>query len=482
MTPPASKRACDQCHNSKEKCRRPNTTMTCERCRRLRQTCQTVRNLAKAGRKPRATITLLHKLPASSLSPRAESLEASHPFKTKDTPYSHLYIPFDTGLGMNPALFPELDQWERHFLNLMKDIVAPSPLDKYLIGPSFHESHHRSFVQSMLQPAPALKNATVACAAVLFGDKYAEYTLTSVEVGHRRAALALSELRALKISEEQDLVTALVLGVSMVTFAMHVVDGQPFLISHYTLSLVRPVYQSALRMDPSIMDYLMCLVSTETFECLLTAQTPTLRINEHDRPNVVDRYLGIASSLFAHLYDICAVSSLLRTAGGTMTAQTAQKVEDIRESLEQWKTSPPLNFLERFTVAETTIMLAQAKVLRVAAFLIIHRLYHPFGTHNSAALSLSKLIDMEFDRVLHLTGHSLPCMSFAYLTACFEINGREARTSAIEKSQRVANFSKQSQRRFQQTLLSMWAAKDAGSQIYWFSLNDILNRKSSTWI
>jgi hypothetical protein len=361
----------------------------------------------------------------------------------------------------------------------MKDIVAPSPLDKYLIGPSFHESHHRSFVQNMLRPAPVLKNAAVACAAVLFGDQYAQYTKTSIEVGHRRAALAVSELRSLKISEEQDLITALVLGVAMVTFAMHVADGQPFIISHYTLVLVKPVYSSLLAMDPSIMDFLMCLVSTETFECLLRSEIPTLRIHEHDRRNVVDRYLGLTSSLFAHLYDICEVSNMLRETGGLESMKIDQRVKDIQESLNQWQPSPPPDFLERFTQAEVFGMLAQAKVLRLAALLIVHRLYHPFGQCDREGLILSRAITMEFDTVFQFVGHSMPCTALAYLVACFEITGVEARAAAIDKSQHFVTFSRQSQVRFRKSLLSVWNAKDLGNQIYWFDLGHYIQRTSS---
>jgi hypothetical protein len=471
MTLPAAKRACDQCHHLKEKCRRPDTTAPCERCDRLNQSCQTARNLAKTGRKPRDAKTLSYKLPASSLGPEFHSPATIDSTNFPDTPYPHFYLPLNERPRSNPALFPELDQWEKHFLNLMKDIVAPSPLDKYLIGPSFHESHHRSFVQNMLRPAPMLKNAAVACAAVLFGDQYAQYTKTSVEVGHRRAALAVSELRSLKISEEQDLITALVLGVAMVTFAMHVTDGQPFLISHYTLALVKPVYSSLLAMDPGIMDFLMCLVSTETFECLLRSETPTLRINENDRRNVVDRYLGLSSSLFAHLYDICEVANLLRDTGGVMSMDIARRVEDIQESLNQWQPSPPSDFLERFTQAEVVGMLAQTKVLRLAASLIVHRLYHPFGQCDREALLLSRAITTEFDMVLQFTGHSMPCTSLAYLVACFEITGPEARAEVVEKSQQFVTFSRQSQVRFQKTLLSVWSAQELGNQIYWFDVS-----------
>ncbi|KAJ5964247.1 uncharacterized protein N7479_004123 [Penicillium vulpinum] len=480
MPPHTPKRACDQCHTLKEKCRRSSATTSCERCDRLSQTCKTTRNLATPGRKPRGARKLSYNLPASILS------SATHNAKTLDlsssksnTPYPHFYLPFDEGLSSNPALFPELDLWERHFLNLMKDIVAPSPLDKFLIGPSFVESHHRLFVQNLLRPAPTpiLRDAAVACAAVLLGDQYAQYTKTGVEIGHRRAALAVSGLRSLQIAKEQDMITALVLGVAMVTFAMHVADGQPFLISRYTLTLVKPVYHTLLAMDdPGIMDFLMCLVTLETFECLLRSEMPTIRIGELDRCNVVDRYLGISSSLFAHLYDLCEVCNSLKAAGGRMDIEMVERLGTIQDTLEKWQPSPPPDLSERFTPFEITGMLAQANVLRLAAMLIVHRLRYAFGQCDDEALQFSSALTAEIDMVLQSTGRSIPCTSLPYVVACFEITGTEARAAVLGKIHKVATFSRQSQLQARRSLSSIWDARDSGDRIYWFNIGDYIRK------
>ncbi|KAJ5977059.1 hypothetical protein N7501_000401 [Penicillium viridicatum] len=365
----------------------------------------------------------------------------------------------------------------------MKDLGAPSPLDKFLIGPSFHESHHRLFVQNLLLPAPTsiLKDATVACAAVLLGDQYAQYTKPSVEVGHRRAALALSGLRSLQISKEQDLITALVLGVSMVTFAMHVDDGQPFLISHYTLALVKPVYHTLLTMDPGIMDMLMCLVNTETFECLIRSEVPTLRIGERDRWDVVDRYIGISSSLFGPLYDLCEASHLMRLAGGRMEIEVVERLDAIQDSLERWKPSPPPDFIERFTQSEVVGMLAQAKVLRFMALLIAHRLRHPYGQRDMEALQLSSAITAEIDMALQSTGRSIPRTTLPYTVACFEITGTEARAAVVAKIPEVVTFSRQAQLQVGRSLSSVRNARDGGDQFYWFDLGNYIRKTPSTW-
>ncbi|KAJ5170290.1 uncharacterized protein N7500_003073 [Penicillium coprophilum] len=482
MTLHAPKRACDQCHTLKEKCRRLSATSSCERCDRLNQCCKTIRNLARPGRRPRVTRKLSYNLPPSSCSSVIRNAKTLDLSSSQNTSYPHFYLPFDEGLSSNPSLFPELDQWERHFLNLMKDIVAPSPLDKYLIGPSFHESHHRLFVQNLLRPAPTpiLKDATLACTAVLLGDQYAQYTTTSAEVGHRRAALAVSGLRSLRISEEQDLVTALVVGVSMVTFAMHVADGQPFLISHYTLNLVKPVYQTILAMNPGNMDFLMCLVSTETFECLLRSELPTIRIGEHDRCNVVDRYLGVSSSIFAHLYDICGASHLMKVTGGRMDMKMVERLKAIQDSLEQWQPPPPPEIIERFTQLEIVGMLAQAEVLRLAALLIVHRIRHPFGKRHKEALQLSSTITAKIDMVLQSIGRPIPCASLPYMVACFEVTRTEARAAVVDKIPEVVTFSRELQLQVRRSLSLAWDAMDSGVHIYWFEICDYIRKTSCT--
>lgn len=418
---------------------------------------------------------LSYNLPASNLNADPHS---PTPVSTlsQDTPYTHFYFSLNDGLGNNTALFPDLDQWERHFVNLMKDIVTPFPLDKYLIGPSFHETHHRSFVQNLLQSTSTLKHATVACAAVLLGDKYAQYNKASVEIGHRRAALAVSGLRSLQISQDQDLITAVGIGIAMVTFAMHVAHGQSFLISRYTLSLVKPMYSRLLTMDSGTMDFLMCLVNTETLDCLLKSEIPTIRIGEDDRNNVVDRYVGLSSGLFAHLYDICEVASILRHTGGRMDIGIAKRLKSIQSCLDQWQPSPPPDFLEQFNQDEVVRMLAQTEVLRLAALLIIHRLKHPFRQYDEKGLLLSRAITAEFDMVLQVTGRSIPCTALAYMVASFEITSAEEQSAIITKSDEMVTSSLQSQVRVKNIMYSVWNARSFGDQIHWFELGDYIGK------
>lgn len=457
-----TKRACDQCHTLKEKCRRTSSTAPCQRCSRLGQSCQTARTTAKAGRKPRGTRKLSYTLPQ---------------FTNHLDPSTQYPTPYDAGLGSNSVIFADLDQWERHFLNLMKkeDTNQPSPLDKFLVGPSFHESHHISFIQNLIQPTPELKNASVACAAVLFGEQSTERYNTVSAIGHKRAALAVSSLRSFQLRDESDLTTILVLSVAMITFAMHVENGQQHLIAHYTLTLIKQA-QGLIDFESPVMDLLMCLVCTETFECLLKCKLPTWRVDGYRRGVTVDRYLGLSYPLFCHFYDICEMGTLLRCGPGENRSEIMVRVNEIHAAVDQWHPSTPVDFLERFTQAEVVALLAQAKILQLAALLIIHRLRFPFGQRDSGAQILSQAIIYEFHSVIQLTGRSVPCTALAYLTACFEVAGEESRECALTRSSEIITFSKQAQIKFESSLTSIWKARDSGNQFYWFEMGKYLSK------
>lgn len=469
--PKPLKRACDQCHSVKEKCRRLSDNVSCERCDRLGHACRTSRNAAKAGRKSQVSRKVTYALPSSAeIKPAGYYAGASDP----DSARSSL-ISYDAKLSSNSTISHDLDNWEIHFVNHIKSpIVAPSPFAKFLVGSCFYEPHHSSFVQNLIQPSPILRHATVACAAALLGDQYPEHAKAGLEVGHQRAALAVSFLRSLEIKNKADLETALILGVALLTFAMHVADGQPFLVSHYTLNLIKMQHPDLSGLDPSLMDLLMCLVSAETSECLLRSQVPTLRVDTHKRGRFVDRYLGISSSMLSYFYDICQVSNSLQNSAVADEPELLQQLHKIHFAVEHWQPEPPEDFIERFSQVEVMTMLAQARILQLTALLIIHRLKNPFGQHDQEAVLWSREITSEFERVLHLSNRSIPCTASAYLIACFEIMEKGAREKALDRSIHIVTFSKQAQIRFKATLISVWKARDSKNHLSWLELSKYL--------
>jgi hypothetical protein len=370
------------------------------------------------------------------------------------------------------SFFPDLDGFERSLLSRMID--QQSPLDKFLVGPSFYECHRQSFVQHLSRETPLLKDAFVASAALMLSDYDVGQAAMTTRVGHRRAASAVCLLRSLANPQEQELSAILMLGVAMVTLAKHIFGGESFLICRYTLGLIKPLYKSSGRSNSEISAFLTCLSSTEIFECLLRCEVPTMKMSIKEEDFVVDRYLGLSSPLLAHLYDICAVNYALRYSNEKVSLSVMQTLDHIYQSISQWQPLPPGNFLTRFTRAEVVGMLAQARVLRLTALLIVHRLRHPFNTETLESTALSREITAEIDVILQVTKRSIPYADFAFLVASFEITNTAARQIALQRCEIVVNFSNQHRAKLRASLVRFWAARDADDQLYWFNLSDFL--------
>ena len=114
-------------------------------------------------------------------------------------------------------------------------------------------------------------------------------------------------------------------------------------------------------------------------------------------------------------------------------------------------------------------MLTQAKVLRLAALLVLHRLRFAFGTHADKATAISRSILDELHLMIQLTGRSVPFVDFAYLIASFEITDPRERVAALAESYLIVDFSARAREELENWLISFWAARDdeSGHDIYW---------------
>ncbi|KAM3542655.1 hypothetical protein MY1884_009753, partial [Beauveria asiatica] len=117
------------------------------------------------------------------------------------------------------SLFPELNQLELHFLDIM--LHKEISVDKYLIGPSFRDRHLQSFVDHLKAEMPHVKDAFIACASHLTGNESLEQVAQGQSIGYRRASAAIASLRISSIHSENDLSMMLILGVAISTFTLH---------------------------------------------------------------------------------------------------------------------------------------------------------------------------------------------------------------------------------------------------------------------
>ncbi|KAK5058916.1 hypothetical protein LTR84_011180 [Exophiala bonariae] len=380
------------------------------------------------------------------------------------------------------SMFPDLTASEFRLLDTMLD--RQIDVDKYLLGPSFREQHRQTFIDHIKIGMPLVKDAFIACATLLVGKDDSQL-VSCRGIGFRRAAAAVASLRELELYNSQDASLVLIFGMAMVTFALHHSGGEASLCRR-VLGLVKPLHDNDLSLIPKLgtdgVSFLICLLGTEITICLLQCQVPSIRLREHDFEHSVDRFIGVSASILTHMYDICALSQMMhgsqyRRGNLLVDEGISNSLTKMEDKIEQWQPSVPKDFLQgHFTTTEVVIMLTQAKVLRLANLLVVHRLRYAFSTYMARAKVLSRGILDELNLVLYLTGKSMPFVDLAFFIACLEIITPEERASALERSRQIVDFSERTHDEIESWLISFWTTVDIESHppIYWDDIGQII--------
>jgi hypothetical protein len=459
-----TKKACDQCHDVKEKCRWIHDLDSCERCHRLQRRCQSLRLVATAGRKPRyqrAENAKGHQqlLPENESSPSVSSPGSSTAVTTRTIPKSET-VSFPRTLSFL------VDLCDRE-LQILKGISHGQPrIGQFLVAPSFRICHHKAFARHVHTGTPHTQDALLATAALLACEYEPEHISENRTIGHKRAASAVSTLRSVRTLSSGDLSTVLLLAVSAVTFALHI-DGNALVICRHSLNVIKPVYESSMELDSDCLAFVICLLYTEMVECLFRCEVPTVRFKEQRPEAYVDRYLGIASPLLPYLYDVCSFGYALRHGEGDSKPEIMEALNAVELAVEEWSPSLPEGWATRFLQEETISILGQAKVFRWSILLLAHRLRHPYSTETLKGETVSDAILEELDMIIRNTGRSVPCLNIAYMVACFELNDSKKRQMALDELGVVIGYSKQVHIKLRKQLAAFWSMKDTQDQVHW---------------
>ncbi|KAM3517815.1 hypothetical protein MY4038_010244 [Beauveria bassiana] len=125
------------------------------------------------------------------------------------------------------------------------------------------------------------------------------------------------------------------------------------------------------------------------------------------------------------------------------------------------------------TEIEDCLLAQQFQQMRLqghlSALIILHRLRHPYATKDEIPLEMAHCILEELDRIMELTGRAVPFADLPHLVACFELKDHTERRDALQKSQRLINFSQYCRTEQQASLLAFWSARDQTDRrdIYW---------------
>ncbi|KAI6352035.1 hypothetical protein MCOR25_009597 [Pyricularia grisea] len=411
------------------------TTPSCQRCARLGRHCLTSRTRGESGRprKPDRTSTQpvagrqfvwtatgsIHLQKEHSAAQIPPPAAAEGGVATLPPPSS----PFSPSAASRPSLstvqpsdhvLASLSTADRTLLGLILD--KRTFADHFVLASSFADGMIEGMVRGLGmglpqqgQPSP-LVGLQLSCAAkvadlLLLGRRntidgdpsgdgyYCYYSKSAAAVNILRQTWA----EQAHVVGEAEALVAIYLGIGVVTFDLMDAGRSAHSVARFAIGVVRRAAKLHLqrrrqRFSPGVDRDLVPLAYLDTCNCLVRRMVPAARL-EVGGPPGVDRYIGVCGSLLPVLYDICELSRDMcalqlakNTAGkgdlgsgcrlGRLVQQCAlqQRQERLQRVLEDWQPVVPGDFVTAYTSAERGIMHAQARIHKLTATLILHRL------------------------------------------------------------------------------------------------------------
>jgi len=444
--------ACDRCYELKERCERLSVTSACARCDRLNQICLTVRPVRPAGRRPQ------HRERTGSRTTSSQS-----------------------GSGSSGALSPrDVGSWLRDMTDLTPDerdllvflLSQPQALQYYVVGPSFVDAEQRSFATLLPAALPVLKDAYLAYAGVLKSlhpeggseaneDEDADKNL-------RHASSAMVTLRTLPIGTAEDAALCLTLGVALASFVYAAIGVGVSDICHYCLSTTRRFTETGM-LDSESEPQMTFLVLLETMDCMVNRRKPTIRMLSRTS-NIVDRRLGLCLPLLPYYHDLCDIShSLINTTDTQLISLLQQQLDIVQTFVDAWQPYPPPDFLQEFQSGEVVHLLTQARVYRLAALLMVHRLRHRFGEEDSQADIWSREVMTELELAQQITQKPVRFVTLPFIISAVEIRDPVARSRALRNvDEYVDRFTPVVQQATKVFLARVWQERDCQTTRSWF--------------
>ncbi len=298
----------------------------------------------------------------------------------------------------------------------------------FMLGATFALDFRRAVHSVLCLSAPTLTEGYLAFLGLMTWYQ-SSLVLHRQSPDLHKAAKGLQRLRSVTIMHDYDAACALFLGQ-----AMYVFDILTTANSSAAHSIVRSAMISARQWYPRLINFpamdtvTICPILVDTTECLARREIPVIRLTLPDRI-LVDRYAGLCSTLLPLLYDLCVSSNASKNAVHDTTSEAQpgdyDGLGDVEQQIKNWKPVTPARFFTEHGKHEILIMMTQAKVYRLAALLVIHRLRFPFGVKDEAATSLANSIFSEmfsFARSAGKDSTALPVV-FPLIVAMFEVEG-----------------------------------------------------------
>lgn len=438
--------ACDRCYELKARCARAPAATSCSRCDRLGLVCSNLRPYRPAGRR---------------ITHQSRSTSTGLSTKTRSDIHTDFHD-ISALLNSHADLLPD----QRELLLLLLD--TPETLDCYVVCPSFQVAEQQSLMEQLPGGLKVLKDAYLACAMALKNIQLSRNAESDSLRSIQHTSSAMNTLRSLPVSNPADAALCLTIGMMLAISISSTVGLGVADVCHYCLSTTSPFVTSEVP-DPVLETRQGFLALLELMDCLAHRRKPTLRVQPSNSRGV-DRHLGLCSPLLPYYYDLCVVSHSLANATdkGSLT-MIYNKLDEIQVSLEEWQPSClDGELINRFSTADAVNLLAQAKVYRLAALLVAHRLRYGFGEQDAQADIWASEIMMELNMAQRITKRLICFVTLPFLVAAVELRDPSARGKALyqveEFVDNVTPVLKKAGRTF---LTRIWQERDSRTTAFW---------------
>ncbi|CAM1509153.1 Fc.00g028920.m01.CDS01 [Cosmosporella sp. VM-42] len=335
----------------------------------------------------------------------------------------------------------------------------------FMIGKTFAEEY-RSSVWTLFTHAPAIVGLGYTAVLELLSYRNVraggldgfDLTLGSRCLQHlQRGASSIVGLK--------DAAVTLILGQVLLVYNTLASCSSSRTITRSALLCVRSWYPTLLQ-HPALDSIALAPVLADTVECLIRRELPVLRLPDTERV-VVDRLLGVCLPLLQLIYDLCEQSYQAKIGAPKLDGR--DPYFEVEQKLNTWIPTLPPDFFTKYQASEGAAILAQARLYRTAALLVIHRLRFPLGLENRLASSYAASIlqDLSIFMKWPTDGVTGLGLDFPLLVAVLEL---PSPGESIFKAFELLRFRREHSDQILSFMKLVRGAYDGGFDGLWFDL------------
>ncbi|KAH7393247.1 hypothetical protein BKA64DRAFT_81725 [Cadophora sp. MPI-SDFR-AT-0126] len=441
---PKVRTACDSCYKLKERCQRESISAACARCERLSLSCLTVRPARPCGR-------------------RVQHGRKDRIFRKSPGPRKTLHHAQLSTEGYLSTLL-DLQPGEKELLHFL--LNQPESLTHFIMYSDFQGVQQSTLAGQLPAASPILKDAYLAWAMTIKQLQCSQSIDMTTCVSY--ISKAISTLRSLPVLTSQDAFLCNTLG-GILAFSIYSAIGVGASdICTFCLGATDSFVESEV---PEVQDdpWQSYLVLLETADCLVYRRKPTRTIQRST--SIIDSRLGLCVPLLTYYHDLAVISNLLVTATdlGILARLLKKQLDSIYATLESWQPSNLEQLTKQFNSSDVVNLLAQAKVYRLGALLVAHRLQYPFGCEDAKGEIWSKEVMMELEMAKLVTKSPLRFVTLPFIVAAVEVRDESMRLKTVQHVDdyvdHYAPFLRKATKKF---LSRVWRERDTNLTTRWF--------------